>query len=398
MKYDLTKIGQSLLLKGGFGLERETLRVTADGRLAQSLHPFGDDPALSRDFCENQLEIITSVSATPEEVVNELARLHRTASAVLREKNELLWPFSNPPYFGTEDEIPIAQFDGTLKNKQLYRQYLARKYGKKKMLFSGIHLNFSFSKELTEALTEQAGTNSDRLYLTLAERLVQYSWLIVLTTAASSVAEESFIESISDYSSPRCSAIGYWNTFTPVLDHASLYSYCESIQELVNDGSLVSASELYYPIRLKPRGENSLEALLDSGIDHIELRMYDLDPLAPYGIFPEDVGFAQLLMLYLLSLELPSPGAKEQKAAIDKMKQAAMFSGKEAFKEEAESVLNDMEKYFAGLGFGKDKLSLISFQKKKLLPGQSYSERVRQLYGEDFTAKGTVLAASRSVE
>ncbi len=31
------------LLSGTFGLERETLRVTADGHMAHSPHPFPDD-------------------------------------------------------------------------------------------------------------------------------------------------------------------------------------------------------------------------------------------------------------------------------------------------------------------------------------------------------------------
>lgn len=35
--------------KGKFGIERETLRVDKNSRLAQTLHPF-DDENLSRDF------------------------------------------------------------------------------------------------------------------------------------------------------------------------------------------------------------------------------------------------------------------------------------------------------------------------------------------------------------
>ena len=385
MGAELKNIDRELLFCGGFGLERETLRVDSCGRLAQTPHPFGNDEHLSRDFCENQLEIITPVTYSPQEAVGALAELHRKAAAVLREKNEYLWAFSNPPFFADESEIPIARFSGSLHNKQLYRQYLAKKYGKRKMLFSGIHLNFSFSDKLAQALCKELDTDRDGVYLTLAARLVQHSWLIVLLTAAGSAGEDSFMQGISDYASPRCGDDGYWNDFTPVLELSSLYGYCTGIQAYVNDGQLVSASELYYPVRLKPRGENSLEALLEGGVDHIELRMYDLDPLAPYGIFPEDISFAQLLMLYLLTLDTPLPDKSGQIRSLDKMKLAARYERPDELKAEALTVLEGMEKLFSGLGAGEERLSVIRRQKQKLSKGQSYAELVRKTYGADFT-------------
>ena len=44
---------QPLLLQGNFGLERESLRVTGDGRLAQTPHPFTYHRQITRDFCES---------------------------------------------------------------------------------------------------------------------------------------------------------------------------------------------------------------------------------------------------------------------------------------------------------------------------------------------------------
>ena len=46
---------------GKFGIERETLRVDSQGKLAQTPHPFGSDEHITRDFCENQIELITPV-------------------------------------------------------------------------------------------------------------------------------------------------------------------------------------------------------------------------------------------------------------------------------------------------------------------------------------------------
>ncbi len=52
-----------LAFDGNFGLEREALRVTADGRMAHTPHPFpADHPRIVRDFCENQTEINTGAS------------------------------------------------------------------------------------------------------------------------------------------------------------------------------------------------------------------------------------------------------------------------------------------------------------------------------------------------
>ena len=46
-------MSDKLFYKGKFGLERETLRVDINGRLAQTPHPFTEDGNITRDFCEN---------------------------------------------------------------------------------------------------------------------------------------------------------------------------------------------------------------------------------------------------------------------------------------------------------------------------------------------------------
>ena len=77
--------------------------------------------------------------------------------------------------------------------------------------------------------------------------------------------------------------MGYWNEFAPIFDYSSVNAHADNIQKYVDRGLLKAPSELYYPIRLKPRGDNSLEALRRYGVDHIELRMFDLNPLAEVG-------------------------------------------------------------------------------------------------------------------
>ena len=99
LRVDNDKV-RSLLLEGSFGLERESLRITQDGFLAQTPHPFPRDPHLLCDFSENQLEINTGVCGSPQEVVAELEAYDALVQRTLAKlpQPELLWPFSNPPY------------------------------------------------------------------------------------------------------------------------------------------------------------------------------------------------------------------------------------------------------------------------------------------------------------
>ena len=62
---------KSHLGEAEFGIERESLRVTSSGALAQTKHPFGEHKNIDRDFCENQVEIIGDVFNTPEELIGK---------------------------------------------------------------------------------------------------------------------------------------------------------------------------------------------------------------------------------------------------------------------------------------------------------------------------------------
>ena len=395
------------LYRGSFGLERETLRVNAGGFLAHTKDPFEKDPNITKDFCENQIEIVTQVADSPESIVQELRKWHDSVADRLLHLEtgpEYIWPFSNPPFIYGEEDIPIAEFGEALRQKSIYRQYLAAKYGKKKMLFSGIHCNYSFSEELLaegyrESVCPSLQAYKNDLYLELAKRLTQYSWLLVYLMAASPVTDDSFLDYAtvgSRYASARCSELGYWNDFTPVLSYDSLEDYVARIQTYVDEGRLLSASELYYPIRLKPKGENSLNNLLAGGVNHIELRMLDVNPLTPVGIFTEDVSFIQLLIVYLLSLEEGDfDDETAQIAAIGKMKETAKFNVDMALRQEALEVLKGMQDFYVSLSAPAEVLSVLSYQRDKIVtPGKRYADILRERFEHDYTQKGLALAKS----
>lgn len=404
------------MLDGEFGLERETLRVDADGRLSQTPHPFPNDPDISRDFCENQVEIITGVSKSAKGAIDELAELDKKVENTLLELEsgkEYLWRFSNPPFISGEKDIPIARFSGAHKNKEVYREYLAGKYGKKKMLFSGIHCNFSFSDEFVKNAFGQSGYDDLRefknaLYLKLGAAFAKYSWLIVYLTAASPVTDSSFLNGgatvENKYASARCSEIGYWNDFIPVLSYESLKAYVQSIKAYITSGDLIAASELYYPVRLKPAGENSLESLLNNGINHVELRMFDVNPLCKEGIFETDLNFIQLLAVYLSSLDEDDLSDTAQINSVKNMRSAALFDHEKItivtddgrsvnIKGAALNVIEDMESFFSELDAPHEVKEVLEAEKAKIVdPAKRYAELIRKMYKNDFTQKGLELS------
>lgn len=397
MLFDLNNSNiRNLLKKAEFGIERESLRVNSDGTLAQSKHPFVGDPHIDRDFCENQIEIIGDVFYCPDGINRQLNQILDEIDERISGNNELIWPFSNPPKISSEDEIPVAQFGGKLKSKSEYRYYLAEKYGKKKMLFSGIHLNYSFSNQLLKT-AYLYGNYSDfdefrnGVYLRLAKRLTQYSWLVVFLTAASPVADPSIGVESNVYSSIRCSEKGYWNDFTPILDYSNLKSYVRSIARYIVNGDLKAASELYYPVRIKPRGENSLDALLQKGANHVELRVLDVNPLTRSGIFAEDIRFIQLLILYLSFLPDDEFDDNAQIKSVEDVKAAAVF-GNADIKRRAKEALNEIKSFT--VRYYPEYTPIVDYQLNKLHDGNSYAEIVSRKYSKDYMNKGLALAKS----
>jgi glutamate--cysteine ligase len=358
--------------------------------MAQTPHPF-TDPHLSRDFCENQLEIITPVCQSIDEMMASLKQLDTQARTVLKKQNETLWLYSNPPHIESEADIPVARFDGALAEKSNYRKNLERRYGKRLMLYSGIHFNFSFSDRALQLMYAQQheissfSTFKIRTYLRLLKQAIRNSWLLVLLTAASPIYDKSFDEdhasgaTFGGYASMRSGKRGYWNQFTPTLDYSSLSAYTDSIQYYVTKGVLFSAGELYLPVRLKPRGENSLRQLRETGPDHIELRMFDLNPLEPLGICQTDLEFAHLWLVYLTSLEDFNLTASQQHQAITWHQDAARLVPEKRILERANRLLNDMKAFFQC----NDKACAIIAKEQAKLSGETLCETILEKIRRD---------------
>lgn len=411
-----------LLLNGNFGLEMESLRVDENGFLSHTRHPFPDDAHIVRDFSENQAEINTPVTHSAAEAVASLRYFYQKIQRGLREltPREYLWPFSNPPYIRNEEDVPVAIFEGELAPKTEYREYLSDRYGRYKMTFSGIHFNYSFSEELLQREFVLSGEPDyaefkNQFYVVLAERAVAYGWLLVAVTAASPLLDSSFVEKgkldqdhFSGMASVRCSEMGYWNYFAPILDYTNIRTYADSIQEYVDNGLIRSPSELYYPIRLKPRGQNILSVLRKQGVDHIELRMFDVNPLASCGVDERDVVFAQLMLAWLAATPRQPFSVKDQVQAVQNFKNAAHYDLKTvkivapdgqvcSVTDAALKVLERMREFYRD--FPASVQNVLDFETEKFLDGEKrYAWKIRKEFSDGYVKKGLKLAKQRQEE
>lgn len=410
------------ILDGMFGLEKESLRVLEDGTFSHTRQPFEDSDFIVRDFCENQTEINTKVHGTAEAAVQELQEYYRIIQRAIYNLpvREYMWPFSNPPYIRNENDIPVAAFDGQEQFKTVYRDYLSDKYGRYRMTFSGIHVNFSFSEELLQYSFRLDGGNSfqsykDALYLKLAGSLAVYGWILTAVTAASPLLDSSFVEKgvcgndvFMGLASVRCSELGYWNDFAPVFDYQSIESYADSIEKYVFQGLLKASSELYYPVRLKPAGENNLENLRKNGVNHIELRMFDLNPLCEEGLEEKDVLFAQLLMIWLLYRPEEELSVKHQVHAVQNFKNAAHYDLKTvkislpdgkicSVAQAAINIIDEMKNFFEEIQ--ADVQEILDFQYQKFEDADNrYAWKIRKQFQGGFVRKGMKLAKKRQEE
>ena len=67
---------------------------------------------------------------------------------------------------------------------------------------------------------------------------------------------------------------------------------------------------------VSPRWINNLSRLRNEGVNHIELRMFDLNPLVPAGVDERDIRFAQLFLVWLACIPKLKLSVKDQVRAV----------------------------------------------------------------------------------
>lgn len=130
------------------GIERESLRITPEGRLSPLDHPRQLGAALTNanittDYSESLMEFITPVSDSLDVLLAQLGDIHRFTQQNIGD--ERLWPLSMPWLYWRGRVYPagtIRPFD-TGRMKTLYQQGLHHRYGSMMQVIAGVHFNFS---------------------------------------------------------------------------------------------------------------------------------------------------------------------------------------------------------------------------------------------------------------
>ena len=348
----------SLLTQSLHGIERECLRVTADGQLAHSDHPHAlgaalTNPQITTDYSEALLEFITPAEADAVQTLDDLDRIHRFAYSKLASNDEFLWSPSMPGPLPEEEDIPIARYGNSNigKLKHVYRKGLALRYGKTMQCIAGIHYNFSLAERIWPLLQKLDGdTGSVRdyqstRYIALTRNFRRYSWLLMYLFGASPALDSSFLRGrphqlqqldadtlyLPYATSLRMSDLGYQNNaqagLTPCYN--DLASYTESLRQAVstpyapyaevgtkqngewvqlNTNVLQIENEYYSNIRPKRvtySGERPIQALIARGVQYVEVRCLDINPYLPLGIDLTEARFLDVFVLFCALQDSP---------------------------------------------------------------------------------------------
>lgn len=301
----------SPILQANFGIERESLRVDRQGKLAHTPHPSrlgarSFHPYIQTDFCEFQMELITPVAKSTTEARRLLGAITDVAGRSIS-KDELLWPLSMPPRIKAQ-EIQVAQLENEFERH--YRNYLAEKYGTKLQAISGIHYNMELGKDLVEALFQESDqidmiAFKNALYLKLAQNYLRYRWVTTYLFGAAPVAEQGFFdqEVPEPVRSFRNSDHGYVNKEEIQVSFASLEDYVSAIENYIEQGDLIAEKEFYSAVRF--RGQKVNRSFLDKGITYLEFRNFDLNLFERIGISQNTMDTVHLLLLAFLWLDAP---------------------------------------------------------------------------------------------
>ena len=356
----LLKYNKQHLLVGGLkGIEKESLRISRDGMISKSLHPYSlgaalTHPHITTDYSEALLEFITPPCAEISQTLDFMHNIHQYVYEHL--DDEMLLSSSMPCGINGDESIPIAEYGSSNigKMKNVYRQGLWHRYGRTMQAIAGIHFNYSVPEALWPVLHEQSKSDKNlkdfisETYFGLVRNFQRQGWLILYLFGASPAICKSFFKSrphlmtgFDEYdqntlyhpyaTSLRMSNIGYKseNQANLKIDYNSLSAYTESLTNAtetpypdyesigvkingqykqLNTNILQIENEYYSTVRPKQiarSGEKPTLALKLRGVRYIEIRSLDLDLFNPIGIDESKARFIEAFLLNCLLQHSP---------------------------------------------------------------------------------------------
>lgn len=345
------------------GIEKESLRTDADGRLAHTPHPAAlgaalTHPHITTDFSEAQLELVTGAHTRVEDCLDELGQLHRFV--VDRIGAEQVWVSSMPCRLpDDENDIPLGRYGSSHigRAKTIYRNGLSHRYGRRMQTISGIHYNWSMP-----------GLSSAD-YFALIRNFRRHSFLLLMLFGASPAVDRSFVAGrrhrlqpldagtlyLPHATSLRMGRLGYQSDAQAELcvSYNCLDTYAASLQSALTrpyppyeqigvqdpDGKyrqlsttlLQIENEFYGTIRPKRvirSGERPLHALRERGVEYVEVRCMDLNPFLPLGIDEHTARVLDLFLLHCVSTDSP-PDTPDEIAELGHNQQLTAARGRE---------------------------------------------------------------------
>jgi len=362
----LAKNSDSKLLSGiTRGIEKESLRVTPKGTLAQTPHPTAlgsalTHPQITTDYSESLLEFITPPSSDADQVLKTLEDIHRYTYRQIGD--ELLWANSMPCQLSGDSDIPVGQYGSSNvgQMKSIYRVGLGHRYGRLMQTIAGIHYNFSVPDELLEILKREESPGQSlqdfktNNYFALIRNFRRYFWLLLYLFGASPGVCRSFVKGRNhnlesfgadehslhspSATSLRMGDLGYQSKAQEqlVVCYNDLHNYVETLRhalvepypdyeaiglknahgeyQQLSKHLLQIENEFYSTIRPKrttKSGETALGALWERGVEYIEVRCVDLNPFQPLGIDREQIDFMDVFLLTCMLSKSPPTDDQE---------------------------------------------------------------------------------------
>ncbi|MDR2214238.1 MAG: glutamate--cysteine ligase [Nevskiaceae bacterium] len=363
------------VLQGGLkGVEKESLRVMPDGRIAHTPHPHALGSALSNehittDFSESLLELVTPAFARSAELMRYLTDLHRFVFRHMGD--ELLWATSMPCELAGDADIPTAQYGSSNSGlmKTVYREGLRNRYGAAMQAISGVHFNYSFPAHFWEVYADVCASRENRQdfqsrgYFDLLRNYRRHGWIVLYLFGVSPAVSRSFLEGAdvgldaldahtlygAHSTSLRMSDVGYRNRSQSAIQ-VSVNSLADYIRDLrhaigtphppyaemgVRQGdrwlqlntNLLQIENEYYsyirPKRVVRAGETPSAALQRGGVEYVEMRALDVSAFDPVGVNDNKLRFLEAFAAYCLLRSSPPIEPSEQQALDDNHLQAA---------------------------------------------------------------------------
>ena len=360
----LINSGERAVLRGGRkGVEKESLRVSPDGVIAQTRHPQAlgaplTNEHITTDFSESLIELVTPPFGETWELLQYLCDIHQFAYRHIND--ELLWATSMPCAINGDASIPLAQFgDSNVgQMKTVYRHGLGVRYGRIMQAISGVHFNYSFSPKLWGVLQDINRSKQPRQdfvseqYFGVLRNYRRYGWLVLYLFGTSPAVSNSFfagrentlpvLDADTVYepygTSLRMSDIGYRNKNQSTLS-VSVNSLAEYVRDLSRaigtpfppyekigvkvDGvyrqlnaNILQIENEYYsyirPKRIARSGERPTKALHRAGVEYVEVRALDVSAFDPVGVNQNKLRFLEAFLALCLLRESAPIGVSEQ--------------------------------------------------------------------------------------